>query len=412
MEKETREQKAQNQLDLLQKQVDQLQVKVYEEKKHKWYKNPSLILSIIALLSSLLLSLNSILEKRETAKKEEQSTTLGVIKASIAKLIDEEEKFLQISSNQNIDNVTRNNANLSFQSKSSYLIDQISSRINKENINQIEPNLLMNYGRFLYNLGHYEESAKAFRKVIELSKDSITKGVGFRSLANIYANPSYDKYNPAKSREFRKQDINIANNFAGERKSDYLSRSYELWAIDEYYFLKNVQYGNKLIDSAKAYTELFPELNSNKQLLLNRLNEIYNFYNDILVPSQISGEYSFFSSDGKSGIAFISANSYGFKIRVDYIRNNKLYGRLSGEGNMISLNTLKYDVQIETVDIFSKPNYNGGSLTLNTQKNKKLVGYLYEFGLEPVKFNLTKVKINNGANRPISTASKKSPTGQ
>lgn len=391
MEKETKL-KSSEQLDLLQKQVDQLQLKVFEEKKKKWFKNPSLILSIIAMTSSLFFSINTILDKRQTAIIEKNSSRLNSVKESIAKLIEEEEKLMQISSSQYTDISTKNSAYASYQSKSGYLIDKISRMIDTVNINLLEPNLLLNYGRFLYNYGKFEESAKTFQKVIELSNDSTTTGVGYRSLANIYANPSYNKSNPSRSRELRKADIRIANNLAGERKSDYLSRSYELWALDEYYLLHNIQYGNKLIDSAKYYVQLFPDVNINKTVILNRLTETYNYYNNILVPSQISGEYKFYSSNGKQGNAYISSNSIGSSININYIKNNKLYGRLSGNGSPINLNKLRFDVNIEIVEIINKPNYYQGSLNLQTQKGKMLTGYLFEYGKEPEKYFLTKIR--------------------
>lgn len=384
--------KLNDQLDLLQKQVDQIQLKVFEEKKQKWFKNPSLILSIIAVISSLFFSINSVRDKKQSEIIQKESFTLNTVKESIAKLIEEEEKFMQISSNQYADISTKNSAYASYQSKLSYLMDKISRMINTENINLLEPNLLLNYGRFLYNSGKFQESANIFQKVIELSQDSITNGICFRSLANIYANPSYNKSNPFKSRELRKEDIRIANNLDGERKSDYLSRSFELWAIDEYYFLNNIKDGNRLIDSAKYYAQLFPDLNTNKIVILNRLTEIYNFYNNILVPSQISGEYKFSSSDGKQGNAYISTNTFGSSVNIDFIKNNKLSGRLSGNGNLINIKDIRFDVRIEVVDMFNKSNYNSGSLNLQTQKGKKLTGYLYEFGKEPVKYYLTKTR--------------------
>lgn len=378
--------KINNQISLIQKQVDQIQLKVFKEKKNKWYKTPSLILSIIALFSSLLFSVISTLNQQE----EKQSSIIEGIKESISELVNEEEKLLQISSNQQTDQASKNSAFMSFQAKSGYLIDKISKSINTKNIDKLEPNLLVSYGRFLYNSSKYKLSKEIYEKIIQKTNDTSTIGICYRSLANIYANPSFSHFDSLKSRKYRKKDIELTKSYKGEMKNDYLSRSYELWAIDEYYFLKNKEEGNRLIDSAKFYIRRFPDLNVNKMTIMNRLDETYNFYNDILVPSKISGEYILYCSDGKKGKGYISINSFGSKLSLDFLKNNKLHGRLSGNGNLINMNEVKYDVRLETVDEFNNTIYSAGTLTLKTIKNQKLVGYLYEFNKKPIKYYLSK----------------------
>lgn len=380
------------QIDLLQRQVDQIQLKLLDEKKIKWYKNPSLILSIIALISSLFFSIKSIQESKEKEKKQSETAKISSIKEAVTDLVNEEEKFMQITSNQYSDVASKNSAFMSYQAKTSYLLDKISNNLNDENIDELEPNLLINYGRFLYNSAKYEESRSAFEQVVKKSTDSLTIGISYRSLANIFANPSYHSSDSIISRTYRQKDIRIAESFNGETKSDYLSRSYELWALDEYYHLKNLDEGNRLIDSARFYIQQFPDINMNKSVVENRLNETYNFYNNILIPTKIAGEYNFYSSDKKHGRAYITTNSFGSSINIDFISEGKLYGRLNGNGNVISLNDLKYEVRIELVDEFNRSNYFGGTLNLSTSKNQQLVGYLYEFGKRPVKYYLTKQK--------------------
>jgi len=388
--KKNPKQNTEDQLDLLQKEVNQLQIKVFNEIKKKWYKNPSLILSIVAVISSLFFSVNSFFDKQEKELIQKESSKLISIIESINSLMNEEEKLMQITSSQYSDNTAKNNAYLSFGSKSGYLLDKISTSIDTININKLEPNLLLNYGRFLSNNGKYKESNIIYNKVIEKSKDSLTLGISYRSLANISANQSYTNSDSLKSREYRKKDIKLAETFSGEAQNNYLSRSFELWALDEYYLLKNIKEGNRLIDSAKFYVNQFPDMNQNKSINLNRLNEIYNFYNNILIPSKMAGEYDFYSNDGRQGRVYISTNSNGSNINIDFIKNDKLYGRLSGIGNLINLNELKYTVQIELVNDFNQSRIFGGTLNLKTAKNQKLIGYLYEFGKKPVKYYLTK----------------------
>ena len=70
----------------------------------------------------------------------------------------------------------------------------------------------------------------------------------------------------------------------------------------------------------------------------------------------MAGQYSFYSTTERQGIAFISNNSFGSSINIDFIKNGQLYGRLSGNGNLIDLNNLKYEVRIELVDKFNISN--------------------------------------------------------
>jgi hypothetical protein len=373
------------QINLLQKQIDQIQLKVFSEQKSKWYKSPSLILSIIALSSSLYFTTKSIIENKDTKQQQTESAIIQSIKQSITNLLIEEEKLIAAQSNQYTDLNAKNSAYMIFQAKSGPLIEKISISLNDKRIDKIEPSLLINYGRFLTGQGDFSKAHWAFENSLKATTNTMTMLLCYRYLANIIANPSYENFDSLKSRDYRWKTVQLAKRFSGELKNDYLSRSYELWAIDEYYFFKNKQEGNRLIDSSKLYVQKFKDLNTSKVVIMNRLIETYNYYNEILVTNNLAGVYSFYSSDKKNGKAYISTNNTGGYITLDLIKDRKLNGRISGSGNLISIRDLKFEVSI-----VSQSSSNGGTLILSTSENRKLIGYLYEFGKEPVKYYLTK----------------------
>lgn len=386
-------------LRLLQKQVDDLQKKASEEKP-KWYKTPSIVLSILALTSSVIFSTRSIIKDINEKKEERASSALATIKNSIGDLVEEEDKYLKFSSNAAMDMMSKSNAGMVFEAKTGNIIDRItkiiidrtSKKVDTNYIKHIEPNLLLSYARFLQNKGRFSEAKDILENAINSSKDSLTIGICYRTLANIYSNPSNPDCDSLISRKYRKTDIDIANTFRGDAKFSYLTRSYELWSMDEYFFFKNTGFGNKLIDSARRYANMFSDINVNKKVILNKLGETYSFYNSILVTSSnLNGEYSFYSSDGKKGTAFISANAGGIFLNIDFINDNQLYCTLKGPGNIIDFSHVKFNATTESVDFHgAPPKYSGGSLNLETAKDYKLTGSFFEYGKKPVKFILTK----------------------
>lgn len=371
-----------NRIDLIQQQVDQVQLKVFEEKKTKWYKNPSFLLSVIALLSSLYFSIDSILSKKK-------SSTVGVIKKSIDELLYEEEKLLQIYSNPNIDINSKNSASQNYQAKNANLIDKIFLNLNDDNIDKIEPSLLVNYGRFLLNSGRFRAAYSIFEKSLKMAKDTLTKQVCYRSLANILANKSFSKFDSIKSRDYRIKDVSISKSYSGPNRLDQISRSYELWALDEYFLIGNRWLGNKLIDSAKTYISKLPDFNISKKFINDRLSDTYFFYNDILVLNNLSGEYDLQMNGSQCGTVYISTNPSGVSISADQLIYNKINKKFNGNGRYIASGVLRFEIGIISGPRYSIP----GSLILRCEPGKILTGQIFEFGKSPMNLQLTKKSI-------------------
>lgn len=396
METSSLDQINEERLVLLQKQVDIIQIKLLDEKKRKWYINPSLWLSIIAFLTSMIFSTREIIKQQKEKSEQNITSKTSLIKQTVENLIEEEKSYLQISSNPNNIADVKTNAGISFQQKISALLDKIV-RIDNTIYRKIEPNILINYARYLTMRGQYEESLNALKTASVISdstKDDYTKSVILRSLANIYANPSYNKSDSLLSRDLRTKDINLWHNSFGDSKWINSSSSFELWALDEYFLLKNINKGNMCIDSALFYINKLPDNNLNKQITLNRLKDTYNFYNKILIQSNIGGEYHIYSNDGYNGEAYITSNLGGLFIKIEfYGKGGKLLSQYKGSGNFSNYDKLKFDVDKEIYNSFlNSLNFGKGVISLTSLKGKKLSGYFYEYNNNPVHYTLFKFK--------------------
>ncbi len=377
-------------VELLQKQVDLIQIKLLEEKKTKWFRNPSLLISIIALSSSIIFSLITLVDTFSSKKDETTQKEIATIKNSVEKMLSEEKVYNQQVSNQYIDQQAKTNAWNDLNTSISVLSEKIQQNNINEHIDRIEPNLLINYGRLLYMNANYNLSLSIIHKTLDITSDSLTKSFGYKWLGRIYSDRKNFKFDSLASRKYRNLDINIGRIQEGEQKFGFLSASFEFWALDEYNNIKNISFGNSLIDSSIYYINLISNIQE-KEFVLNRLKNTYNYYNDVITPYNILGEYSLVSEDGKSGIAMISQSYNGYSLEFEQFENSKLILQLSGDGKFSSQNSLKFEVKIEVYEENeSYPDRSEGILKLVTDKNKTLKGQLSEYNKTPVEYILVK----------------------
>lgn len=377
-------------VDLLQKQVDQIQMKLLEEKKVKWYKNPSLIISLIALSSSIIFSLITLVDTMSSKKEETTKGQIAIIKSSIEKMLTEEQAYNQQISNQYADQQAKNNAWMHLTTNLSVLSEQIQKNNINEHINQIEPNLLINYGKLLYMNSNFDLALDIIHNTLANTTDSLTKSFGYKWLGRIYSDRRNFKFDSIASRKYRLLDIKIGRLQEGENKYGFLSTSYEYWALDEYNNIKNITFGNALIDSAKYYIQQISN-NQEKEFALNRLQETYNFYNDVITSYNIVGEYNLTSEDGKKGIAFINKSFNGYSLEFEHFENSKLTLKLTGDGKFSGQNSLRFEVETEEYsedELF--PDRSEGILRLTTEKNKILRGELSMYNKAPVTYTIVK----------------------
>jgi len=103
--------------------------------------------------------------------------------------------------------------------------------------------------------GKYDKAQELFEGTLKQSKDTTTLSLCYRYLANILANPSYKTFDSIESRELRKNDVALSHTFFGESKILRLINSYELWANDEYFLVKNKSEGNRSSITTDEYEQ-------------------------------------------------------------------------------------------------------------------------------------------------------------
>jgi len=332
-------------IESIENDLVQLKGDIEKGKAKKWFSNPSILISTVALMASLFFSIISLKTQYEEKREASFNEKVSNIEENIEKLIEEEKYFASFLTNENLNDNTKYYNEILWNAKSNLLLDKISKDYNEQTAILIDPNLLLQFGRNLQMTGRNELAKDVFHKALDSSKDYTTKLVAYRFLAQIYAIPS-DFQDSVKSRDFRRQDIQTAKNkLHGEFAWQSISRSFELWAIDEFTLLKNYKYGNMLIDSALYYNSLFSDLNNQKQINQERLASMLIFNSNRFSKSLFKENWiAELISDGITGEAKITKNSNGIYLNINFFENMVLTKKYSGNGYFSSNDEMIFDV--------------------------------------------------------------------
>jgi len=390
---------------MIEKEVKKKEIKTKEEHTPGWFskitKETAIIGGLIILIIvgsfvafQIIAKKNEIIRIAEEEKQviEDERVRIEFIKNSIRELVDSEEEHLHLMASTTADLAAKQNADLLYKTKSASLIAEIDKKITREDYAKFAPNLLMNYARHLEMNGDLEKAKDFFEYVIKNTEDDLTLSYAYRSLAELHAQSNSPFFSAERSRDYRNRDIAVAKTAPqGDLRYLKLIDLYEAWAIDEYTDLKNVQNGNKLMDTAIYCIGKLPDYSPLKAEVNQRIRATYSFYNDILIPENSTGDYKFYINNQGIGEAFITINEQLGAIRIDYSSEGKLVGQLNGTGGFVDFETLKFEVKTESYsDVFKTQKSTSGTLELKTKKGKLLDGFLNEYGEKPVAIKLAK----------------------
>jgi hypothetical protein len=163
-------------LKLLRDRVDQLQLDAYE-KNRPWYRHVSTVISVLALLVSLI---TFVLGQHFEKQRAEQDQLTGVI----TKLIDERKEDADILKNQEADE--RHDELIRLENKRRIYIEQgelLISNLGKSNVVAAE---LTNLGYEEKMVGKLGKSASYFSNAIEVSHDDYEAWTTRVELADLY----------------------------------------------------------------------------------------------------------------------------------------------------------------------------------------------------------------------------------
>lgn len=390
---------------MIQKEVTNKETTNKKKNTPNWFskiKKEMIIIGflIILIIVGTIISFRIISEKNEIIRVaqeekqivEDERARIAFIKDAIAELVEKEEEHLHLTASTTADQATKQNADLLYKTNSASLINQVNEKLTPEDYHKFDENSLMNYARHLEMNGDSDKAKTLLEYVIKETEDNLTLSYAYRSLASLYAQNSSPFFSAERSRDYREKDIAIAKAAPqGDLRYLKLIDLYEAWAIDEYTQLKNIENGNKLMDTAFYCINRLPDYSPLKADVDKRVRSTYNFYNNILIPENITGNYRYYVNNQGIGDAFITINESQGSIRIDYNSEGKLVGQLNGTGGFVDFETLKFEVQTESYsNVFKTQKSTTGTLELKTQKGKLLDGVLNEYGKKPVTVKLAK----------------------
>ncbi len=332
-------------IDLIENQIHSLNIKLNTPKKEKWWKkNSSLIISIIALVTSIGFTIHN-LRKEDNANKEKTiNDRTKKIESLTLELTELSEKQVKLASEN--PNVDLNNLNSLVNYRRAIYIKEIVKLMDDFNEN-FPPGIYDIVGNELRNEGNYKEALKLYRKGYSQSISPNEKVIAYRNLGRLYGIQNTPIFQPDSSNFYWKRSVKESEKISGEQKFINKGQSYQLWAGDEFY-KGNSEFARKLIDSARFQYSLLPENNQNKHYAIGQLIQMIEFdkrkdLNKMFFG--LNGEWETVGNTNfKSEINFFK-NANGWFCSLEIYKNRKLEYSLSGP--FISLNDdhIKFNLQ-------------------------------------------------------------------
>ncbi|WP_340075631.1 hypothetical protein [Leptobacterium sp. I13] len=377
----------------IREELKSTKAKLKKQRIFKWlFFSAFVAVTSIASYIIILDEIEDAKERKLAAIKKTEEERIATIKKAIERMLQEEVNYLQVASSNNSDYVAKQNAALIYRTRTNRLLEEINTQITTEDLSNIDPNLLMDYARHLDKSGDVKQAEVLYQQIVNTSKDTTLMTYAMRSLAKLYADNSSSLFNESLSRDFRKKNIQIVKEDKNLTRYLHMAELYELWAMDEYTQFKDLEMGNKVIDTAFYCVDKLPDYNKQKQAIHKRLIEAYNFHNNVLIPENTTGDYKFYIENVGAGNAYITITSaQEASITIDYLDEGKLIGRLKGTGSYIDLNTLKFDVRTESYSaVFKSSKSTSGTLELTAKEGKQFTGSLNEYGEKTTAVRLVK----------------------
>jgi hypothetical protein len=352
------------------------------EESKKWYKNNSFILSMIAFIFSASITVYTLFAEN----KSKDEAKIASIKNSIAELRKSEpDYYQQVSSN--IDANAKMAIGRIYYAKVNELVEDISSKLDDETIQKIEPSILNYYTRYLFDLGRISDAIRISKIALGKCKDKYTMVTIKRSLGTLYS-MSGDSQNVDSSRKYRSEALLLTKSYSGEYGTENTMSSFEIWANDEYVNLHKKEFANLLIDSALFYAYRLDEHNQRKYENIKRLKTTKNFYNDKLNINFTSGEWLIYKNGKLIGSSTLVNLGNGFNINIDLGKKDSLEKKIYGSGSLVGDDKMRFTFTANYFKEVRDQQNNKqlyyqmatGSLELQILKNKLLIAKYKEIG--------------------------------
>ncbi|MES2780698.1 MAG: hypothetical protein V4651_12460 [Bacteroidota bacterium] len=391
-------------IDLLENQIHHINTKLHAPDKKSWLsKNFSLILSIVALTTSIAFSIYGIRkeklkEKAQTEKANELSKSEKIHKIqeltlNLTQLVEKNTKLA--AENPNVDvnllSVMHNYQRLIY-------INEIMELIEGFTV-EFPPDIYALIGINLRNDGQFEKALEFFQRELQSARSTTSRVVAYRDLGQVFGIRNSPVFNADSANYYRRLSILSSDQIYGEQRFLFKGYSYQLWALDEFY-LGNPLFAMRLIDSARAQYLNLSENNTAKNHNLRMLGQILSFENrkDLnKVFVNLAGEWVTSRGAATNAKVHFYQNANGWMCSLEVYELDKMVYNLMGTMVSISDSHMTFSLQgMKKIFIYGNPSNDRTSSSASfivTKSNKNdnvLYVTLNEMNNEGLKFTISK----------------------
>jgi tetratricopeptide (TPR) repeat protein len=253
-------------LGLLTDQVDALQIESARSGR-PWYREPSLIVSAVALLISVVFSaigMRQVYAKDIAAKQES-------LRQTVVKIVDSQTEMSQAAQENSGNPLAAGWASGNLNSKRQVLIETALALV-KELGDKVDASTLVPLAGQLQTDGRYEESLSLYFKALDLVESPIVRSAILRSIGWSYAISGSSLYDLDKSRDYMQQAVDLFKNQDDDASNFYLADNLLFWGEVE---LSNGEaaMANSLFEQATGAAESMAVSNSSRQVILSQIQQ-------------------------------------------------------------------------------------------------------------------------------------------
>ena len=211
-------------LTLLTDQVDALQVES-AGRSRPWYREPALIISMLALVISALFSaigMRQVSAKDIAAKQE-------ALRQTVVQIVDSQTEMSKAALDNSGNPLMARWANSNLNSKRQVLIETALALVDELG-DAVDASSLVPLGGQLQLDGRYDESLALYFKALDLVDSPIVRSAILRSIGGSYRLQGSAMYDVGKSRDYLQQAVDLFKDQDDDASGFYLADNFLFWA--------------------------------------------------------------------------------------------------------------------------------------------------------------------------------------
>ncbi len=378
----------------LHEQVDILQI---ESKSHKspWFKNPSVLVSLLAVLVTVILTSYNIHQQNKDMTVQDIKEKQSNVRAAITKLVEAQKENIKLAKVTNINE--REQLDLLINSQRQVLIEDAKAMVDELGTDA-STNSLLFLGFELQKDADFEIAHRYFERALLSARGDLSdQVVALRSLANfrMLLNTGFNDYE--KGRKYWQQAVDIQKNQKDEYSLFLLGNTYLNWGNAEN-ILGNKEIAVKLLTQSEKTFELMDIRNPMREQAIQRNNRILKY---VLEPTaqftsaQLTGDWrlKYFNNNNVTGNIQIASNPTNHSLYVIgelLDRNGVVIQKFNGQALLNGSGTLRIDWQGAKIGVRGIEQLQG-SMTLKNVGTDDFEGTESVLGRIITKVNFSRV---------------------